>query len=239
MNFDLILLMVRTQWRDRIMTSSYLIGITLQTALLSWAILDSHGGLILALRASLFTGISILLFSAMSSLSNEFRYGTFEYTSLGSLGWARVLLMRSLATSVISWPAIVGPFTAAAWVSPNEGITRYILFGTGLFGLLWVICYWMSYLLNLAQQPAAFLPAFKYFLLIIGLNLVEVPWLDPVAKVTPTYWYLRMARPETNLTEAAAGFLATVIGWTVLIGWLIRPVVDRKMTSRWLTGRGT
>lgn len=239
MNFNLIILMVRTQWRDRIMTSSFLIGITLQTILLSWAIVDQKGGLVLALRASLFTGISILLFSAMSSVSNEFRYGTFEYTSLGSMGWARVLLWRSLATAVISWPAILGPFAAAAWVSQGEGFALMTAFAAGSFVLLWVICYWMCYLLNLAEQPAAFLPAFKYFLLIVGLNLVDVPWLEPVAKVTPTYWYMRMAQSDADVAVCLTGLSVTVVVWTLLIVWLIRPIVDRKMTSRWLAGRNT
>ena len=112
-------------------------------------------------------------------------------------------------------------------------------FAAGCFFLLWVICYWMCYLLNLSEQPAVFLPAFKYFLLIVGLNLVEVSWLEPIAQVTPTYWFMRMAGPDADMTMALAGLGATVVVWTILIVWLIRPIVDRKMVSRWLAGRST
>lgn len=240
MSFDLIALMIRTQWRDRIMTSSFLIGITLQTSLLSLAIVQKQAGenelLLLAVRASLFTGINILLFSAMSSLSNEFRYGTFEYTHLSAIGWNRVLLLRAMATSIISWPVVVGPFLAAMIASHGLGLLRMGAFAGGVFFLLWIICYWMTYLLNLSEQPMTILPLLKYVLLIFGLNLVHIPLLTNISYLIPTYWFLQLIEPG-KMAVNGLGFLVTVATWTIVITIGARPLVDRKMTSSWLSGR--
>lgn len=221
------------------MTSSFLIGITLQTAVLSLAIIEKQGGALLGVRASLFSGISILLFAAMSSLTNEFRYGTFEYTHLGSLGWTRVLLLRSLATSLVCWPAVIAPFLAVAYVAKGQGLVHLFLLACGVFLLLWIIGYWMSYALNLSEQPSTVLPAFKYILLISGLGLIDWSWVKFIAQVTPTYWFLKLAQADVDTSQVLLGLALTIVGWTFVTLVVIRPMVERKMIARWLSGRNT
>jgi hypothetical protein len=237
-----LVLMVKTQWRDRIVTSSFLIGITIQTFLLSFAIwmraVDANDGLILAIRASCFTSVGILLFSAMSSIQNEFRFGTIENVLLGERGLNQLVIYRAFATTLICSPAVLAPFLFEFIRFPHAG---GMLRSLAVIGLIYVfvfsLCYQLSYLINAFAHPSASISILKFVILLIGLRLVPGAWATPTSLVMPSGWILSLARQELLWWQCLTGFALTVALLTAATYWWLRPRVEASMERRMVSGR--
>ena len=182
--------MIRLQWKDRVATSSFLIGITLQTLLLSWAIFETSTSpsqaLDMAVRSGIFTCVGILLFSSMSAITNEFDFGTMENVLLSGASLSSLMAMRALTSAVISTPAIVIPFAFALLRWPELGaqsmlfvrlVEVYILTALLADQLIWI--------LNLASRPRAAIQWARYFILIPGMALLPFSWAGTLSLVFP------------------------------------------------------
>lgn len=221
-----VLLVIRVQWIDRLATSSFLIGITVQTVLLSLALYHTAASageaLVLATRAALLTCTAIILLSAMSSVQNEFRYGTIERIILGSVPLPRLLLLRAAASAIVSSPAIVVPFLAATARFPDllRGRTALVVALTYLS--LAAICYQATLILCQFRAPIGIVPWLRLVLLFAGLAVIPFPGSGAVSLALPSGWILRVAAaPDVAAgLPAVGGFAVVTTAWTLAL-WLI------------------
>ncbi|SDT68105.1 hypothetical protein [Actinoplanes derwentensis] len=238
--------LIRVQWIDRRATSSFLIGITLQTGILTLALTDqatdpSHA-LELACRAALLTGIGIALLSAMSSIHNEFRYGTMENVLLGRMSLSKLLAVRAAACAVVMSPAIVVPFVGAMTIFPALVSARTAVLIGMVYGFLAVVGHQTTLLLSQFARPAAAVPWIRLLLLIVGISILPFPGAQPAALALPPGWILRYAdeagspgTPESLTTLAM--FVLILVGWSVALGLTLRRRVGTKIEQRLVDGR--
>lgn len=216
-------LMIRLQWIDRAATSSFLVGITLQTFILALAVFETSGSAVhavdLAVRGSVFSVVGILMFSSMSAITNDFDLGTAENALLGAMPFSRLVAYRAAATALISAPAIVAPFAAAALRWPELlGRPAFALRAIEVSALAVLLGYQLSWILNAFASPRHALQWARLAILIVGLNLLPLPGLREAALLFPTAWILR---------GDSLGFWATCAAWTALVQlFLVDRVVD-------------
>ncbi|MFI9645042.1 hypothetical protein ACIHAA_01905 [Streptomyces sp. NPDC052040] len=234
------LLLVRVQWIDRRATSSFLIGITLQTAVLTLALARRATGpehaLVLACRAALLTCVTIVLLSAMSSVQNEFRYGTMENVLLGQVSFGRLLGLRSVACAVVMSPALCVPFAGAAVAFPSVLGPRTLLLVAMLYVCLAAICHQCTLLLCQFTRPSAAVPWFRLALLVVGLSVVPFPGAQQTARLLPTGWVIAYAS-GTRAAVAVPMFLATVSLWTCAVWLTCRGRLHRSIERNLVDGR--
>ncbi|MFG2983265.1 hypothetical protein ACGFYQ_18795 [Streptomyces sp. NPDC048258] len=234
------LFLVRVQWIDRKATSSFLIGITLQTLMLTVALhgqaTDAGHALVLATRAALLTCVTIVLLSAMSSVQNEFRYGTMESVLLGRLSLFRLLAVRAAACAVVTSPAIVVPYIGAAVKFPSLIAPRTAVLIAMVYVCLAAICYQSTLTLCQFTRPAAAVPWFRMVLLVIGLSVAPFPGADTAALILPCGWVLRFAGETRGLTTVLT-FLMVAIAWTVALWLIFRNSVGRRIERALTDGR--
>ncbi|WP_328341078.1 hypothetical protein [Micromonospora sp. NBC_00421] len=230
--FTFALFLIRVQWIDRLATSSFLIGITVQTALLSLALYQNaetpREALVLATRAALLTCTAIVLLSAMSSVQNEFRYGTIEKVVLSAVSLPTLLLVRAAASAVVSSPAIVVPFLAAYARFPELVGPRSLLVILLVYVSLAAVCYQSTLVLCQFRAPVGVVPWLRLGLLFVGLSVLPFTGAPLVALVLPTGWILQLVAasgPHATAT-ALTGFFAVTTAWTGLLWMLLR---DRTM----------
>ncbi|WP_320068102.1 hypothetical protein [Micromonospora sp. RTGN7] len=232
--FKFALFLIRVQWIDRLATSSFLIGITIQTALLALALYQTAQtpaeALVLAARAALMTCTAIVLLSAMSSVQNEFRYGTIEKVVLGAVPISTLLLIRSAASAVVSSPAIVVPFLAAYARFPGLVGPRSLLVILMAYVSLMAVCYQSTLVLCQFKAPIGVVAWLRLGLLFIGLSVLPFAGSELVSLVLPTGWILRFvaATGPQAAAVAFAGFLAVTAAWTGLL-W---KALSGRMMSR-------
>ncbi|MGC4792168.1 hypothetical protein ACLQ22_30640 [Micromonospora sp. DT178] len=235
--FKFAIFLIRVQWIDRLATSSFLIGITIQTVLLALALYRTAEtpteALVLATRASLLTCTAIVLLSAMSSVQNEFRYGTVEKVVLGAVPMPTLLLIRAAASAIVSSPAIVVPFLAAYARFPELIGARSLLVILMAYVSLTAVCYQSTLILCQFKAPIGVVPWLRLALLIVGLSVLPFTGSDLVALILPSGWILRLVDASGPYAAAAAlaGFTAVTAAWTgvlwkVLGGRLMSRVED-------------
>lgn len=217
-------LVLRLQWLDRAATSSFLVGITIQTAILAAAVYESSTGaeqaLALALRGAVFSVVGVLLFSSMSSITNEVELGTLESVVIGAVSFPRLIALRSAATALIASPAILAPFAAAALRWPalwTDG--RLWSAGFHVYALAAVLGYQLSWLLNCFESPRTALQWTRYALLLTGLELVPLPGGAALAQLSPIAHLLR---------GDDGAFWLTLLAWTAAVQLL---AVGRVLAS--------
>ncbi|PHM50725.1 hypothetical protein [Xenorhabdus miraniensis] len=220
-----LMFFTKIQWQERIVTSSFLIGISLQSIVLAIHCYlyngDNSSALFLAIRSGLFTCISILLFSAMSNISNEFKFETISYVISSGTPFYKLILLRSTANGFISLPAIIIPFVG--YIMRDININSIILFYiTGELLFTCVFCFVISFLINLWKQPILALPWFGYILFIIGLNLFNLPWVNKISMIFPSYWLLQ----EISHTSIWLFFITLFI-WLSTVYWLNKRINQR------------
>lgn len=234
--------MVKTQWRDRIVTSSFLIGVTIQTLLLSMALfarsVDADSALLLAIRASCFTSVGILLFSAMSSIQNEFRFGTIENVIIGERGLNQLVAYRALATALICSPAIIVPFIFAFCRFPFgfDGVI-FMSVIVMIYAYIFTLCYQLSFLINAFAHPSTTISLLKFAVLAFGLRLIPISSAAEISLFLPSGWILALVGREVSPWLALLGFLASSLAATALIYFWLRPRVERGVERRLITGR--
>ncbi|MBA0053684.1 hypothetical protein E0L36_23305 [Streptomyces sp. AJS327] len=237
-----LLFLIRVQWIDRIATSSFLIGITVQTGLLTTALHQRAGdageAVLLATRASMLTCTTIVLLSAMSNVQNEFRYGTVERILLGRVPFARVLGIRSGASAIVASPAIVVPYAGAALRFPELLAPHTVLLVAMVYVCLGTLCYQATLVLCQLRNAALAVPWLRMFLLFVGLSVIPFEGSERLSLLLPTGWLVRFAADGGSDTSAYLTFLAFVAvcaAWTVGVWLLLRQralrVVERNLTD--------
>jgi hypothetical protein len=234
------LFLIRVQWIDRAATSSFLIGISVQTVLLTLALTrtaTSPGhGLLLASRAALLTCVTIVLLSAMSSVQNEFRYGTVENVLTGRLPFLGLLGVRAASCAIVASPAILIPFLALVLKYPELLDAHTVTLVVLIYVCLAAIGYQTTLLLSQFAVPAAAVPWLRLGLLIVGMSVIPFPGSETLSVVLPTGGVLAFARAGDGAGWAPLGsFLAAAGGWTVLSWALLRrrtlAKVERNLTD--------
>lgn len=154
------------QFRDRIQTTGYLIGLTFQSWVLSFSIYSFSGPdsdrMQLAVRYSSFMILSLQLMASISILSNEFRYKTFSNIILGSKNIIELLFIRSFANSVIAIPAFAMPLITAFLC------TNYSLIETSnfIFALIigsFLMSLFIAVICNMSKIPGRYATWVYYF----------------------------------------------------------------------------
>ncbi|WP_432068094.1 hypothetical protein [Streptomyces sp. C10-9-1] len=235
--------LVRVQWIDRRATSSFLIGITLQTGVLTLALTrlatDATHALDLACRAALLTGVGIVLLSAMSSVANEFRYGTMENVLLGRMPFARLLAFRALACAVVVTPAVVVPFVGAVAAFPSLTGSRTVLVVAMVYVCLATLGYHSTLLLSQFTRPSAAVPWLRLALLLVGLSVLPFPGAQSIALVLPPAWVMRYATEagEPGLPGTPLLFVAVTGCWHCLVWLLLRHRMDTRIERALTDGR--
>ena len=237
-----LLFLIQVQWRDRIATSAFLIGITLQNLLMGASVYknsdSAESALLLAVRACLLSTISIALLSAMSSIQNEFRYGTAESIVLSRYSFFRLIAFRALFTSIVSSPAILLPLFVVLFKYPNSFGVSWVSALLAIYFTVSVIGFQTSYILNLAEVPSTALPWVRNALLIAGLTLIPTPLLEPFALALPIGWCLRIAQGGTEtLAVSALGLLTSAAISTVLVTSTLTKIIERKIELKLTSGR--
>ncbi|WP_336047950.1 hypothetical protein [Streptomyces sp. CA2R101] len=214
-----LLFLIRVQWIDRLATSSFLIGITLQTAMLTLALVRTasapDNALVLATRAAMLTCTAIVLLSAMSNIQNEYRYGTIERVLLGKLPFSRLIAVRSTASALVASPAIVVPFIGATLTFPSLLCTQTLVLVLMVYVYLAALCYQSTLLLCQFKNSAAMVPWLRMFLLFIGLSVIPFPGSETLSLFLPTGWMLCVARSR----DAGAWGLETIMFAAVIAVW--------------------
>lgn len=204
---------VRLQWLDRIATSAFLVGITLQTGIFALAVFETSTGpahaLELAVRGGIFSAVGILVFSSMSAITNEVDLGTLENAVLGGLPFSRLVALRAAATALISSPVIVVPFAAAVLRWP-ELLSRPAVYlrGFEVYVLSASLGYQLAWILNSFPSPRAALPWARYLILLVGMNLLPFEGMRALSLVFPTGWLL---------AGNSAGFWICAAAWTLFV----------------------
>lgn len=238
--------MVRVQWIDRRATSSFVIGITLQTGVLTLALTrqatDAGHALELACRAALLTGVGIVLLSGMSSVHNEFRYGTMENVLLGRLSVSRLLAARAAACALVLSPAVLVPFAGAVAVFPALPLGRAWVLTAMVYVYLAALGHQSTLLLSCFSRPAAAVPWMRLVLLLVGLSVLPVPGADTAALLLPPGWILRYATAAGGLdspgaVRALAGFVVTTGGWSGAVWLVLRRRVHERIERVLIDGR--
>jgi hypothetical protein len=232
--------LIKIQLIDRLATSAFLIGITLQTFLLCLSIYKGaenyNHGLILAIRSSLLITVGMTLLSSMSNIQNEFRFGTIESICLSSFSFKKLIYYRCISMAIICSPAILLPFAVIAfkfWSSVNLVIIVLIAL---VYVAITLVGVQTTFILNAFQSPINALPWIKGVLLILGMELIKFPFSDRIAKCFPFHWIFEMVKGE-RIIENLAFFILTSFVSTFFVKFLFRKDLDRKIESNFLTGR--
>ncbi|MDX7987338.1 hypothetical protein FE392_08340 [Xenorhabdus sp. 12] len=212
----------KIQWKERIVTSSFLIGISLQSVIFAISCYlyngENNSALFFTIRAGLFTCIGILLFSAMSNISNEFKFETISYVISSGTPFYKIILLKSAANGLISLPAIIIPFLGYLMRDVNFHVEIiFYMIGELLFAC--VFCFVISFFINLWKQPALALPWFGYIMFIIGLDLFNIPYFNALSMLFPSYWLLQ----DITYTNVSFFFL-TLFVWLSGVYWLNKKI---------------
>ena len=236
-----IFFLIKVQWKDRIATSSFLIGITIQTILLSFVViqksLSPENALQLAIKGSLLTCIGISLFSAMSSIQNEFRYATVESILLSKVSFFYLIWIRSLFTGIVSLPAICIPFLAVIFAFPEAFNLRWLVCQISVYLTMVIIGFQSSFVLNVIQNPTVYVPWAKALILILGLKLVPFIGADSICKIFPLYWTLNMADFSINIIENIKNLILSAICGTLFVFLVCYKRVQNKIETNLTLGK--
>ncbi|MFJ6943279.1 hypothetical protein ACISU4_01225 [Streptomyces wuyuanensis] len=236
-----LLFLIRVQWIDRLATSSFLMGITIQTVLLTGALYraaeNPEHALLLATRSSMLTCTSIVLLSAMSNVQNEFRYGTIERVLLGRVPFTRLLGVRSAASAIVASPAIVVPFAGGAMRYPELIAPGTAVLVLMVYVFLGTLCFQSTLVLCQFRNSAAMVPWLRMALLFLGLSVIPFEGSETVSLFFPTGWMLRFAEHGQDAAPVFdfAAFLALVVVWTGGAWLVLRQrslhIVERSLTD--------
>ncbi|HVJ64670.1 MAG TPA: hypothetical protein VM901_05395 [Bdellovibrionota bacterium] len=216
---------VRLQWIDRVNTSAFLIGLSIQTAVLCLSIFDksqnSGEAFALAVRASLLNIIGITLFAAMSSLANDIRFGTFSYLLLSREHIFWIVFKRCLANTVVSFSSVVFPFAVAVVKFPELASVNLVLALLAIFVAVSCAGFQIALVLNTLDHPIRGVPWMRYFYLLVGLNMLPFAWIEWSSKFLPFYWILDLHALEGgSLFAQFAASVGLSLGWT-LVAWVL------------------
>jgi hypothetical protein len=218
------LLFVKLQWIDRAATSSFLIGLSIQSFILCLSVWDKSSSPqtagALAVRAAFMTSIGITLFAAMSSLANEIRFGTFYYVILGKKSLMNILMARSVSNTFISLSAIILPFIIAAIKFPSLIEIKTFLAILLIFITITLLCFQTALILNSLPNPVGGIPWLKYGYVLIGLNLLPFPLIHHLSRSLPFYWISQIFESQEKLWHCIAYCLLSLFLWT-LTAWLL------------------
>lgn len=230
-------LLVWLQWVDRRATSSFIVGITIQTAVLSLGLvqlrtLDGSSVLQAAVRASFLVGTALCALSAMSAFQNEFRYQTVWQTARDRRVFARLMLARALAMVIITAPALLVPFAVAAVLL---GFTFSVGVAAAMAFLSLVVLVAFTHLLTtglaLTYDPARLVPWIRQVVMVVALGTVAFLSPEPVRYAFPFVWIERMALPG-ELWRSASLAVGVTLAW-----WLVGQAVMRGAAQRILDSR--
>lgn len=235
------LFLVKVQWIDRKATSSFLVGITIQTALLTaaiWSTADAAADAqVMAVRSALLTCTAIIFLSAMSNVQNEFRYGTVERVLLGKVPFQQLLGVRSAASAVVSSPAVVVPFIGAGARYPELFTWHMFLTIVMVYVFLGTLCYQSTLLLCLFRNPAGAVVWLRMALLFLGLSVIPFRGSEVLSHVFPTGWLQSFATAGGTAETLRLGlaFFAVTAVWTATAWGTLRTrtlrTVERNMTD--------
>lgn len=241
-DFRFFWFLIKIQWVDRLATSAFLIGITLQTFLLClsiYKISESYAhALSLAIRSTLLSTIGMTLLSSMSNIQNEFRFGTIESICLSRFSFKKLILFRCISMAMICSPAIIFPFVIVA--------LKFGYFVNLIFFLIILLLYILiilagvqtTFILNAFEVPLNAVPWVKAILLIVGLELVKFPYSGIIAQAFPSYWVIKLSQGQ-NIIHSLLGFVLSAIVSTVFIQIIFNKDLDKKIENNFLTGRMT
>ncbi len=214
-----LLFLIRVQWVDRRATSSFLIGITIQTVVLSLGLIqlaEYRDAAILqaAIRASVLVGTAICGLGAMSAFQNEFRYQTAWKTARDKSAFAALLAARALAMVAISAPSLAVPFAVAFLVSRGTVPVGLVLVSylITMFVLV-AFTHIMTLLLSLSYDPSRAVPWIRQVIMIVALGTLG--FLSPIwlRSMLPFLWIERILDPATWWQATIAAIGITLLWW--------------------------
>jgi hypothetical protein len=236
-----LLFLARVQWRDRIATSAFLIGITIQNLLLSfslWSISSTPDeALILCVRCTLLSAIGIALFAAMSSIQNEFRYGTAESVLLSRISFFPLIALRALFTAIISTPVILLPFVVIAFRFPEILNAHFAVMILCLYFTVAIVGFQASFILNARDVPSVTLPWLRSGLLIVGLSLLPLSFAENASLLVPIGWCVRMAKERSDWGISLLGLVINSIGTSTILFFVLRGRVQKRIEKSLVDGR--
>ncbi len=234
-----LLFLIRIQWVDRKATSSFLIGISIQTVVLSLGLIQlSHlrdeAILEAAIRASVLVGTAICGLGAMSAFQNEFRYQTAWKTARDRSAFSSLMVARAFAMVAISSPSLAVPFATAYLVSQRSIPVGLVCLSylVNMFVLV-AFTHIMTLLLSLSYDPARAVPWVRQAVMILALGALG--FLSPMwlRSLFPFLWIERILNPEQWLVALAWALLSTAFWWGAI--WLAtRELSWRALQTRLL-----
>jgi hypothetical protein len=238
-----LLFLVQIQWRDRIATSGFLIGITIQNLLLSfslWSISSSQDeALLLCTRGTLMSAIGIALFSAMASIQNEFRYGTAESVLLSKISFFPLIGLRAFFTAIISTPAILLPFGVIAFRFPGILNAHWAVMVIGVHCTVTIVGFQASFILNARDVPYMTLPWLRSGLLILGLSLLPLSFAENASLLLPIGWCVRLAKNQTDWGMDLLGLIMNSIVTSTLLFFFLGNRVRNRIERSLVDGRAS
>lgn len=233
---------VRLQWIDRVNTSAFLIGLSIQTAVLCLSIWDksdsAQSAFVLAVRASFLTVVGITLMAAMSSLANDIRFGTFSYLMLSREHVFVIVFKRCFANTIVSFTTVLFPFAMAMFKFP-ELLSPWVFMVLALI-FVSVTCagFHIALIVNAFSHPARGVPWLRYMYLIVGLSLLPVSSLEVASHAFPFYWILNLYGQSgsefllTSLVVLGLNALWTIIAWLLFARRTLKAVESIQSRSK-------
>jgi RES domain-containing protein len=228
--------LVKAQWIDRKATSSFIVGITVQTAVLSLGLTQmqaSDAAIVqAATRAALMVALTVCSLGAMSAFQNEYRYETVWLTARDLGSFHRLMFTRAVAMVVVSMPAVAVPFgTALVLVGPRERAAGIGLLALATGAVLVAYTHLLTLVLALTYDPARVVPWVRHVTLasLVGV----VPFLSPplVSRAFPFVW-LSDAALDGRTVRPVVVAVAIAAGWSLLGTLVLRRGVARAVGRR-------
>lgn len=230
--------LVNVQWIDRRATSSFVVGLTLQTAILSGGLaqLDGDPGVVMeaAIRAALMVALTVCSLGAMSAFQNEYRYQTIWLTARDLRSFLGLMLARSGAMVVVASPAVLVPLAVAFVTGEGVSLGAVGVLAVGMLVVLVAFTHVLTLVLALTYDPARVVPWVRQGTLAVLVGVVPVLSPPFLARLFPFAWLTTGAGAADPARDVGVAVGLSVL-WasvaTVALRRAVAATVERRLVD--------
>lgn len=241
MIFDSFPLLLKIQWKDRIATSSFTFGLTIQMFSLSFHLWNSNADLATringALSAALYVSLNISLFFSLACIRNEFRFGTIHQILLTAANLPSLIRARAFVNTLLCSLSLIPPLCILIWLDPNlliDGtiLKLYALYFAAVFSQTVAACW----IVHTFKSPATDVLWLGYVYFLLGLNLIPTSFGATISRYFPSGAALEMQTSNVS-PLVAMSYVALFLAWTFIPTLTLKSRVQSQITNHIVSGR--